>query len=211
MLRGRGVADRVGDVDGRGAGRDHRLDDAAQEVDLRPRGILGGKLHVAAQAAGPCHPGDGTGENLLLVHPQLEFAVDRAGGEEHVDSRLAGMPQCLPGPVDVGVVAPGQTADRGGRDRAGDVADAFEVPRRGDRKPGLDDVDAELHERLGDLQLLREVHARAGGLFAVPERGVEDADAAGGCHARLDRAGWAGRLGVRETSKHEPASYPPEP
>ena len=45
-------------------------------------------------------------------------------------------------------------------------------------KAGLDDVDAQVDQRLGDLQLLVEVHAAAGRLLAVAERGVEDDDLA---------------------------------
>ena len=39
-VRGRGVADRVGDVDGRRPRGDHRLDHAAEKVDLGAGRIL---------------------------------------------------------------------------------------------------------------------------------------------------------------------------
>ena len=95
-----------------------------------------------------------------------------------MDPRLGCMLERLPGPVDVGVVAPGQAADRDRGDRASDIADAGKVARGSDRKAGLDDVDPQLHECLGNLQFLGEIHARAWRLFAVAERGVEDADRA---------------------------------
>ena len=43
-------------------------------------------------------------------------------------------------------------------------------------KAGLDHVDAQLDQGLGDLHLLGQVHARAGRLLAVAERGVENHD-----------------------------------
>ena len=63
-------------------------------------------------------------------------------------------------------------------DRAGDLAHRLEIARRGDREAGLDHVDAQIHERLGDLQLLVEIHAAAGRLLAVAQRGVENDDRA---------------------------------
>ncbi len=74
------------------------------------------------------------------------------------------------------VVAAGQAADRRAADRAGDLADRLEVAGRGDREAGFDDVDAQIDQRLRDLQLLVEVHAAAGRLLAVAERGVENDD-----------------------------------
>src|SRR5690606_10606748 len=52
--------------------------------------------------------------------------------------------------------------------------DRLEVAVRGNRKTGLDNVDAHLVERLGDLELFLERHRGAGGLLAVPQGGVED-------------------------------------
>ncbi len=60
------------------------------------------------------------------------------------------------------------------------IADGLEVAGRGDRKAGLDHVDAQVDQRLGHFQLLGQVHAGAGRLLAVAERGVEDDDVAHG-------------------------------
>ena len=56
---------------------------------------------------------------------------------------------------------------------------ASKSPTRGDREPGLDDVDAERREGSGDLELLGHVHARARRLLAVAQRRVEDPDPVG--------------------------------
>ena len=50
----------------------------------------------------------------------------------------------------------------------------LEVARRGDREAGLDHVDAEPRELLGDLQLLLRVQRDARRLLAVAQRRVED-------------------------------------
>ena len=60
---------------------------------------------------------------------------------------------------------------------AGDGLHRLEVAGRGDGEAGLDDVHAEVLEGAGDLELLGQVHAAAGALLAVAQRGVEDDDA----------------------------------
>ena len=183
-LLGRGVADGVGDVDGRGAGVDRRFHDPTEEVELRASGVLRRELDVGAELPCPLHPGDGPSHHFVLGHPQFELAVDRARGEENMDPRPFRTAEGLPGAVDVGIVATGQAADDRATDRGGDLPDAGEVARRRDREAGFDDVDPELLERLGDLHLLGEVHARPRRLLAVAEGGVEDADRSGGRHGR---------------------------
>ena len=131
-----------------------------------------------AVALGPLHARDRPRDDLVLVHPQLELAVDRAGGQEDVDPGVRGVLQRFPRAVDVFVVAAGQAADRRAADRAGDLADRLEIAGRSDREAGLDHVDAQVDQRLGDLELLLEIHAAAGRLLAVAERGVENDDVA---------------------------------
>ena len=95
----------------------------------------------------------------------------------------------LPGAVDVGIAAAREAADGGPVHGRGDITHALEVSRRSDRETRLDDVDAECHERLRDLHLLGEIHARTGRLLAVTERGVEDADGPGRRHGNAKK-GW---------------------
>ena len=183
-VRGRGVTDGVGNVHRCRARGNHRLDHAAEEVDLGAGRVLGRELDVSAVAPRPRHAGDGAGEHLRLGHPQLELTVDRTGREKHVDPGLLRGLERFPGPVDVGVVAASQAADPRALHHLRDLTHALEVARRCDREAGLDHVHPEQHERLGDLQFLGEVHARPGRLLAVAERGVEDADWAGRGHRK---------------------------
>ena len=57
------------------------------------------------------------------------------------------------------------------------ACDRLEVAGRGDREAGLDHVDAQPRELLGDLDLLGGVQRDPGRLLAVSQRGVEDVDA----------------------------------
>jgi hypothetical protein len=59
----------------------------------------------------------------------------------------------------------------------GDLVDGGEIAFGGDRKAGLDDVDAHGVEELGDFELLFVGHGGAGALLAVAQGGVEDDDA----------------------------------
>ena len=76
--------------------------------------------------------------------------------------------------VDVGRVRAREPGDDRPLDLARDRLHRLEVARRGDREAGLDDVDAEPRELVGDLQLLGRVQRDAGRLLAVAQRRVED-------------------------------------
>ena len=177
----RGVADGVGDVHRSRAGGNGRFDDLAQKIGLGPRGVLGRELDVRAIADRALHAGHRVADDVVLVHLQLVLAMDSAGGEKDVDPRPLGVANRFPRAVDVGLAAAGQAADDRAADRAGDLAHGLEIARRGDRETGLDHVDAQFHQRVGDFHLLGQVHARAGRLFAVAERGVENHNASRGC------------------------------
>ena len=81
------------------------------------------------------------------------------------------------GTIDILVIASRQTADRAAANCARDFAHGFEVAWRGDGKASLDDVHAQIHERLRNLQFFFKVHAAAWRLLAVAQRGVENDDA----------------------------------
>ena len=76
-------------------------------------------------------------------------------------------------------MARARPAMRGPLTSVGDRLDRLEVVGRGDREPGLDDVDAQLGELVRDLELLGPVQGSARRLFAVAQRRVEDPDVSG--------------------------------
>ena len=93
-----------------------------------------------------------------------------------MDPVALGVPHRLPGPVDVLEPGAGQAGDDRALHRLGDGLDRLEVAVAGDREPGLDDVDPEARELVGDLELLADVERDAGRLLAVPQGRVEDQD-----------------------------------
>ena len=176
VLGGIGVAHGVGDVDGGGAGADGGLHAASQEVALGAGGVLGRPFHVAAQVAGV---GDRPGhhfEHRLGLHLQLPLHVDRAGGDEGVDTAPLCRPDGLGAALDVRLPGAGQAADRALGDDLGDPPDGLEVAVGGDGKARLDDVDPHVLEDLGQFQLLVQGHGGAGRLLAIAHGGVEDDD-----------------------------------
>ena len=176
VLVRRGVADGVGDVDRRRAGGERRAHDLGHELRTRARGVLAGELHVGDLGAGVGHGVAGLLEHLLGCHPQLVLHVEVAGGDEDVEAGALSILEGLPRRVDIGLLRAVERRDRAAAHVLGHEPDALDLAGRGDREPGLDDVDAEALELAGDLQLLLRVQADAGRLLAITQRGVEDLD-----------------------------------
>ena len=172
----RGIAHRVGDVDRARPRLDRGLDHAAEEIMLGPRRVHRRPLHVVAQVAGVRHRLVDARDHPLGVELG-DLAVQGRGADEGVDARLAGVAHGLPAAVDIGEIRAREPADDGVAAGRGDGAHRLEIAGRGDGKARLDDVDAHLVEKGRDLELFLMRHGRAGGLFAVAQRGVEDQDA----------------------------------
>ena len=103
--------------------------------------------------------------------------MDVAGGDEGVDAVAGSGGHGLGAGLDVTGGGAGEAADHravGGADAGGDALHGVEVTGAGEGEAGLDDVDTEPGQLLGDGQLLLEVQAGARRLFAIAERGVED-------------------------------------
>ena len=90
--------------------------------------------------------------------------------------RLAGLDR-LGAAVDVLGRRAREPADHRILGALGDFVDGREIAFRGDRKAGLDDVDAHIVEQLGDFELFLVGHGRAGALLAVAQGRVEYDDA----------------------------------
>ena len=85
-----------------------------------------------------------------------------------------GVPHGFPRAVDVLEAGARQPGDDRAAHRLGDRLDRLEVAVGRDREAGLDHVDAEARELLGDLELLGDVERDAGRLLAVSQGRVED-------------------------------------
>jgi hypothetical protein len=190
------VADRVGHVDRRRARLHRGVDHAHQEVVVRARGVLRRELDVAGVLQRPLHALDRLLDDLILGRVQHRVAVDLRGRQEHVDAAARRALQRVARAADVLGVTAGQGGDDGsallGADRVGDGLDRLVVALAGDREARLDDVDLQAVQLLGDLQLLLDVQGDAGGLLAVPQGRVEDADGRYliGAHEVLSLRAW---------------------
>ncbi|EEF93541.1 hypothetical protein CATMIT_01827, partial [Catenibacterium mitsuokai DSM 15897] len=153
-LAGRGVADGVGDVQRARAGGDRRAADLDQVLGLGAQRVLAGELDVVDIAARLLDRGDGAFQHLLPVQVELVLAVQRAGGDEHMDARLGRAFQRARAGFDVAGVTARQGRQRRGAHFAHDRAHALEVGLRACGEAGLDDVHAEFAERMGEAQLL---------------------------------------------------------
>jgi len=147
-----------------------------EEIGIGARRVLGGPFDVLAQVARAADGALDRGDHLLGRLVELDPHVQRRGGDEGVDARAAGVPDRLPGAIDIGVGRARQASDDRAIGVACDLAHRLEIAFGGDREAGLDDVDAHRLELRGDLQLLLEVHRATGRLLAVAQGGVEDQD-----------------------------------
>ena len=179
VLRRQGVADRVGQVDGRCAGADRGAAHGPEEVRVRTGRVLGRELDLVDAAPGVRDRGHGLLEHLGRLEVELPFHVDRAGGDNDVETGASCVGERFDGRVDVLERGAGERGDGGVLDGLGDGPDAFEVAGRRDREASLDHVDAEALELGGDLDLLVWLQRDARRLLAVAKGCVEDRDPAG--------------------------------
>jgi hypothetical protein len=183
------VADGIGNIDRGRAGGDRRLDRATEEIVLGAGAVFRRPFDVVGMIAGARHARNHRLVDVFRLHLQLVLHMQRAGRNEGVDSPPFGVLQGFRRAIDILVAGASQSADDGILDHLADLGHRLEVAIGGDREAGLDDVDTQLIEHFGDLQLFLEIHRRAGRLLAVAQRRVENDDAvlcvarlAGGCH-----------------------------
>src|SRR5919198_3118655 len=173
LLRHR-VAHRVRDVDRGRAFVDHRLEHAAEEVELGAAAVFRRELDVGAGIAGKAHREPRLLIDLFRRHAQLLLHVERARGDERMDApRTLGPLERVDAALDVAVVRPAQAADGGLLHGIGDGAHRLEVAVGGGREARLDYVHAHALERARDAQLFVARHRGAGALLPVAHGGVE--------------------------------------
>ena len=173
-FKGRRVSHGVGNIHGRRARVDYRLDNFAQEIDLSTARVFGRKLDIRAITSGAFDAFNGATDNFLLRHAQFEFTVNRASRQKDVNSGIFRFLQGFPGAINVFIDATRKSANRGAAHDFRDFANRVEIPGRRDRKPCFDHVDAELDESLSDLYLFVQIHACAGRLLSVAQRRVKN-------------------------------------
>src|SRR5207244_8872815 len=171
-------ADRVRQVDDVGPRGDRLTADARDEAWVGAGGVLARELDLVGLRS---RKGNGPGslrDDLVGLEAQLPLHVDRAGGEEDVQTGAPRMGRRLRARVDVLASRPAERGDRRAASDAGDRLNALEVSWGRRREAGFDHVHPEALELLRDLRLLVRLQGDARRLLAVAKRGVEDCDPA---------------------------------
>ena len=186
------VTDGVGDVEGGGPCLDACDQDLEHEVEWRPRGVLRAELDVVCVLAGgltPLRVSVSTCSRVIfsmcsmccgLVEMNtwiLALAESRSASQHLSTSDICVRER----PAMTGADGPLPTV-------RGNCLHRLEVPLTGNGKPGLDVVDTEATQLLGDLELLAGVEGDPGRLLTVAQRRVEHHQV-----IRVSRAGRAAR------------------
>ena len=96
-----GIADRVGEIDGGGAGGNSGLENATQEITVTAGAVLGRKFDVVRERLRIFDRVNGPLENCIARHLQLVFEMNVGCGDEGVDAGFSGMANGLPGTIDI--------------------------------------------------------------------------------------------------------------
>ena len=179
VLVGCRVADRVGDVDRRRPLLDRGGTDLGRVLELRARGVHRRELDVLDERAGVRDGRARLRQHVLAGRAELVHDVDVRRRDERVDPRSLGVAYGSGSSLHIGRLSPRESSDDRAVHLARDRRDGLEVAGRGDREAGLDDVDVQAGELVGDLELLGGVQRDAGRLLAVAQGRVEDPDVAG--------------------------------
>ena len=153
VLLRRGVAHGVRDIE-RGRPRlDRRGAHVVDELNVGPGRVHRRELDVGDNRLRALHHVAGLGEHGGARRAQLVLDVDVRGRDEGVDPRIRGIPDGFAGPIDVGLMAAREPADRRPVNLTRDRLHRLEVARRRDREAGLNHIDAQVLERVGDFEL----------------------------------------------------------
>ena len=169
-----GIAHGIRHVDGSGAGLDHRIEHAHQEIDVGTHRVLGGKFHIVGIFLGPFHGLHRPLHHLVRRHAQLVFHMDGTGGDKGVDAAELGGPDGLACAAHIVFAGARQRAHRGILDDFGNGADRLEITRAGGSEARLDDIHAKLFQLARDADFFFLGHRSTRALLAVAQRGIEN-------------------------------------
>ena len=176
VLLRRHVADGVRNIQCGRTALNGSLQYAAQEVRIGTGCILCGELDVGDILLCVSDVMCDTLQDIILGHAQLVLHMNRTGRNKGMDARIGRVLDCIVSGIDILLHRAGQRADRGILDRVRDRRNGSGISRRCDSKTGLDDINTQVFQLTGNLNLLREVHAAARRLLTVSERGIKNLD-----------------------------------
>ena len=126
-LGGRGVAHRVGDVDGGGPARDRHAEALQEELQLGPGRVLRRELDIFRVALREPDVVLDRLQDLLRAHPQHRLALDVGRRDERVDPPPLRALEGLSGAFDVAGSRPRERRDHRTAHGARDLADGIEL------------------------------------------------------------------------------------
>ena len=175
------VAGGVRDVHHRGARLHGRLDDPHEEVLVGAAGVLGIETRRRPRSCGRASP---RGRPRSMASSSVRCSLSRrwlglTPRPVWMRGRLAVRSASAATSMSLSTARVRPQTVQGVAGDAADLLDALEVARARDGEACLDDIDVHADELPRDDELLLGVHACAGRLLAVSERGVEDVDLAG--------------------------------
>ena len=182
------VADRVRNIQRRGAGVDNRFENPAQKILFGTPGVLRGKLDIVRILPGALDRLDRVFDDLLRRHAEFQLHVDRRRGDERMNSRSRGIPERLARTIDILVQRPRQTANGAVLDDPGDGLHALEIARTGCRETSLDNIDPQALQGSGYPHLFFPCHGGAGTLFTVAQGRIENDE----FFAHVSHSEWVG-------------------
>ena len=172
----RGIAHRIGDVDGAGARSDSLTQHLVEKLGIGAAGVLGRELDIVAQRAGIGHHLAGAPDNLFAGHPQLVLQVDIRRSDKDVDARPGRVFDRLPGGIHITAHAARQAADRRAAHFTRYTAHRIQVAGRRRREAGLDNVHPQSGKLPGDFDLFARIQRCARRLLAVAQCRIENND-----------------------------------
>ena len=173
-FRGGRVANRIGNVDSRRAGADSRVYYLSEKCGLASRCVLCGKFYVRAVVFRICNELFCFFKHLLLCHTELVLHVEGGGCDENVDSGVHVAANCCVSGIYIFYVESRKRSNRAIMNSFGNAFYGLEISGRGYCKACLDNVNFEFFKCARNFELFLEVHAAAGGLFTVAQRGIEN-------------------------------------
>ena len=173
-LLGHGITHGVGDVDRRRPRRDGRRDDFVEIVRLSAGSVHGRKLDIVAVRLGLLHCRHRHFQHLFSALAQLAREVNIRRANKGVNPRPRRVSERLAGPLDVLGHGAGQPANYRPGNFLPNAAHGLKVLVGGHWKAGLDNIDLQPRQLVGDFQLFPHGQRGTGRLLGVPQRGVEN-------------------------------------
>ena len=173
-LFGHGITYCVWNVDRRGPGRNRRRDDLVEVIRLGARGVHGRKLDIVAVRLGLLHRCHCHFQHLFAALAQLAGEVNVRRADKGVNPRPGRALERRAGSVNVFGHGAGQPADYRPCNFLPNAAHGLKVLVGGHRKAGLDNIDAQPRQLVGDFELFPHCQRGTGRLLGIPQGGVKN-------------------------------------